>query len=280
MPAVRSASGPINVPACEAPISMGMPSRAMRGFAVDIGFEIVGSGKAQRAHHFMNDWMRSARRNAPYASPYALRLEIRDLRRGREQPSRRRPQFAVLVAIALVENLGVGHRQHAGDVLGGEFLRRRRGNKSSATPCRTAPIRAAHERRGRRTHPTSTSATACRSFAARGRRSTVWRSARAARPRASRETRLALDEAEIILVGPGHRRSSERARLLERLGPRKCRLLVRPGRPALGEHGGRQRRDLAAALRHLHAPMLARAVGLDQPHVEIEGAFARSARRN
>ena len=31
MPAVRSASGPIKVPSCEAPISMGIPSKAMRG---------------------------------------------------------------------------------------------------------------------------------------------------------------------------------------------------------------------------------------------------------
>ena len=31
MPAVRSASGPIKVPSCEAPISMGTPSRAMLG---------------------------------------------------------------------------------------------------------------------------------------------------------------------------------------------------------------------------------------------------------
>ena len=45
------------------------------------------------------------------------------------------------------------------------------------------------------------------------------------------------------------------------------------GRRLVGEHGGRQRGDLAAALRHLHAPVLARAVGLDQPHVEIEAAF-------
>ena len=29
MPAVRSASGPIKVPSCEAPISMGTPSRAI-----------------------------------------------------------------------------------------------------------------------------------------------------------------------------------------------------------------------------------------------------------
>ncbi len=28
---MRSAAGPINVPGCEAPISMGMPSKAMRG---------------------------------------------------------------------------------------------------------------------------------------------------------------------------------------------------------------------------------------------------------
>ena len=39
MPAVRSASGPIKVPSCEAPISMGTPSRAMRGCdAGSIGF--------------------------------------------------------------------------------------------------------------------------------------------------------------------------------------------------------------------------------------------------
>ena len=55
-----------------------------------------------------------------------------------------------------------------------------------AIPCRTGSIRAAPETPGRRTHPTSTSATACRSFAARGRRSTAWSTRRAARPPASR----------------------------------------------------------------------------------------------
>ena len=48
---------------------------------------------------------------------------------------------------------------------------------------------------------------------------------------------------------------------------------MRPGWAALGEYGGRQRCDVAAALRHLYAPMLARAVGLDQAHVEIEATF-------
>ena len=33
MPAVRKAAGPISVPACEAPISMGMPSSAICLFA-------------------------------------------------------------------------------------------------------------------------------------------------------------------------------------------------------------------------------------------------------
>ena len=94
------------------------------------------------------------------------------------------------------------------------------------------------------------------------------------------ETRLALDEAEIILVGPRHRRVRKRARLFERRGAGKGRLLVRPGRTALGEYRGRQRRDVAAALRHLHAPMLARAVGLDQADVEIERRLPRPARRN
>ena len=38
MPAVRSASGPIKVPSCEAPISMGTPSKAMRAaLASDMG---------------------------------------------------------------------------------------------------------------------------------------------------------------------------------------------------------------------------------------------------
>ena len=41
MPAVRSAAGPISVPACEAPISMGMPSRAMRGLLGDSDMEVA-----------------------------------------------------------------------------------------------------------------------------------------------------------------------------------------------------------------------------------------------
>ena len=72
---------------------------------------------------------------------------------------------------------------------------------------------------------------------------------------------------------PRHRYVRKRARLFEWRGTGKFCLLTRPGWAALGEHGGRQRCDVAAALRHLNAPMLARAVGLDQAHVEIEGAF-------
>jgi len=33
-----------------------------------------------------------------------------------------RPQFAVLVAIRLVEDFGVGHRQHTRNVFGGEIV--------------------------------------------------------------------------------------------------------------------------------------------------------------
>ena len=43
-----------------------------------------------------------------------LRLEIRDLRRGREQPAVRRPQFAALVAKTLVKDPGVGHGENVG----------------------------------------------------------------------------------------------------------------------------------------------------------------------
>src|SRR4051794_9779908 len=124
MPAVRSASGPISAPACEAPISIGTPSSAMCGsFAEsDIGgtfSEIVGWAK--RSVPAIDDkgvdrWW--ARRKRAFAPPYAtnarivpLRLEIRDLCRGRQQPSARRPQFAVLVAIRFVEDFGVGHRE-------------------------------------------------------------------------------------------------------------------------------------------------------------------------
>ena len=46
-----------------------------------------------------------------------------------------------------------------------------------------------------------------------------------------------------------------------------------PRRPALGKHRGRQRRDLAAVLRELDAPMLRGTVGLDQADVEVEFAL-------
>ena len=49
MPAVRSASGPISVPACDAPISMGTPSSAMRGWfgSLEVGHEAPnGNGRS------------------------------------------------------------------------------------------------------------------------------------------------------------------------------------------------------------------------------------------
>ena len=56
MPAVRNAAGPISVPACEAPISMGTPSSEMSAvFAeLDIGRYLKRDRrvrKARRAYH-------------------------------------------------------------------------------------------------------------------------------------------------------------------------------------------------------------------------------------
>jgi hypothetical protein len=50
-------------------------------------------------------------------------LEIRDLMRGREQAAVRRPQFAALVAVTLVEDFGVGDRKHANDILTRQICR-------------------------------------------------------------------------------------------------------------------------------------------------------------
>src|SRR5258708_36490380 len=50
------------------------------------------------------------------------RLEIRNLMRGREQATLRRPEFAGLVAVALVKNPGIGHGQNAADILGGKIF--------------------------------------------------------------------------------------------------------------------------------------------------------------
>jgi hypothetical protein len=45
------------------------------------------------------------------SSRYALKYAIRVGGGGREQAPVRQPQFAVLVAVALVEDLGIGHRE-------------------------------------------------------------------------------------------------------------------------------------------------------------------------
>src|SRR3954470_2825003 len=132
MPAVRSAAGPINVPACAAPISMGTPSRAMRGLLTSgPDMRPLRVGWAKRAcppfKMLLDRWW--ARRKGRLCHPanelrrvVPLRLEIGDLRRGREQASARRPQFAVPVAIALVKDFGVSDAEHAGDIFGGEII--------------------------------------------------------------------------------------------------------------------------------------------------------------
>src|SRR5258708_11598880 len=61
--------------------------------------------------------------------------------------------------------------------------------------------------------------------------------------------------------------------LLERLGLRKFRLLVRPRGTALRTHRGGKRRNVCAILRQLDRPVLRRLVGLDQANVEIEDAL-------
>src|SRR5712671_5768722 len=130
MPAVRSASGPIKVPSCEAPIAMGTPSRAMRGaLASGMSGALDSVGWAERSVPTISCRARGGGHatlcppdKTVAAAMISLRLEIRDLRRGRQQPPRRRPQFTVLVAITPVENPGVGHRQQVGDVLSREFL--------------------------------------------------------------------------------------------------------------------------------------------------------------
>ena len=54
MPAVRSAAGPIKVPGCEAPISMGIPSRAMRGLVFGFGHQrdFQGPNKGDALRHY------------------------------------------------------------------------------------------------------------------------------------------------------------------------------------------------------------------------------------
>src|SRR5260364_331517 len=54
---------------------------------------------------------------------------------------------------------------------------------------------------------------------------------------------------------------------------RHRRRLMRPGRPSFGEHGGGQGCGIGTPLAELDEPMLRGAVGLHQPHVEIERAF-------
>ena len=74
MPAVRSASGPISVPRRDAPISMGTPSRAMRGFGAsgsNMSLTFKGSlwvaGSAEWSTPTLQD------RATPPQFPYALK---------------------------------------------------------------------------------------------------------------------------------------------------------------------------------------------------------------
>jgi hypothetical protein len=74
MPAVRSASGPISAPACDAPISIGTPSNAMCAvFAEsDIGAtfgEIAEWAKRGVRFHQEKMWINGQTDPAPVCSP-------------------------------------------------------------------------------------------------------------------------------------------------------------------------------------------------------------------
>ena len=221
---------------------------------------------------------RSARRSVslcdseaiePYALKYAICVVVASRRPLGDHSS------PVWSPIALVEYLGVGDGEHAGDVLGREIVgvgveigrQRHRAERHQFAP--------AHERCGRRTHPTSTSATARRSFAARGRRSRVWRTRSPGRRwRSAAKSRLALDKAKIILLDPGRRDLWVGQGLFERL--------VLCGNGACWcDHDGRRSANTAVASVATSPPpcvsstrpVLRRAVGLDQANVEIEGAL-------
>src|SRR5581483_457940 len=94
------------------------------------------------------------------------------------------------------------------------------------------------------------------------------------RPNAGTCVDKPLDEAEVILPRPVRRDVRIAPDLFERFRFGHLDLRLRPRRAALGQYGGRKRCRLAAVLRQLHAPMLARSVGLDQAEVEIERAFS------
>ena len=54
---------------------------------------------------------------------------------------------------------------------------------------------------------------------------------------------------------------------------RQLRLLMRPGRTPLGEHGGGEGQYITTSLSHFDTPVLGGMVGPHQANVEIEDAF-------
>jgi hypothetical protein len=82
---------------------------------------------------------------------------------------------------------------------------------ASASPCRTAPGPAGRETHGRRTHPTSTPATARRSCAGPGRRSTIWNTRWPGSPKTRCRILVRPRQSENHIAGPRAQRSWRRA---------------------------------------------------------------------
>ena len=117
-----------------------------------------------------------------------------------------------------------------------------------------------HERPGRRTHPTSTSATACRSFAARGRRSIVWRTHRAARRMASRRISVRPRQSGNHIDASRSSACAERKRLIER----RWRPEMRPAGATRTGGARRKRRSPASRPRRRPASSPRTNAGVDR----------------
>src|SRR3954452_13040505 len=82
-----------------------------------------------------------------------LRLEIRNLVRGREQASLRRPEFSTLIAITFMEDFGVGDGENLRDIftrqiIHGDVKIGRQGNRAKRhqlSPCMKNPAKDASD---------------------------------------------------------------------------------------------------------------------------------------
>ena len=174
--------------------------------------------------------------------------------RGREQSPARRPEFTGLVAVALVEDLGVGDRENPGDILSREVSRvgveigrqRHRAERHHFAPRMEDPGEERVRHRHQRQHiDLSRYTIANPQFGESVRRRIVDRAA---------EIRIALDEAKVILLDPGRRDFGIGQDLFERSAFRKLRLLMRPRRAPLGKDGGDQANvEIEIALRDRRA---------------------------